>query len=46
MEAADRQYFDSYSGFGIHRDMLADKVWFKVLVSTGYLVKVLENNGM
>lgn len=45
MEAADRQYFDSYSGFGIHRDMLADKVWLKVLISK-FFVSGLESNGM
>ena len=26
VEAADAQYFDSYSHFGIHREMLSDKV--------------------
>ena len=25
--ARDKSYFDSYSSLGIHREMLADKVW-------------------
>ena len=26
-QARDKSYFDSYSSLGIHREMLADKVW-------------------